>query len=205
MSLPINPRTEVWNNCIFVCHFHVIKILKRAALGRRRSRGQHKRCNFCRIFPICETRVVSYFQEISELIKRERIAYILKHSPDGIDCSIGTKLYNKKYSAEPYPKFAEWYYFGQTVGTRNGDLCGSAYNNKAGKYELIVLPRNFVHDDPNGFSTIANVNAGTIIVPHITKFNQYFTYIKYTIICRALLLTSVPMCPWPFNSLTLFI
>lgn len=39
-----------------------------------------------------------------------------------------------------------------------------------------MLPRNFVNDDPNGFSTIANVNAGTIIVPHITKFNQYFTY-----------------------------
>ena len=86
--------------------------------------------------------------------------------------SLGTKLYNKTNIAS----FAEWYYFGQTAGTRNGDIIGSAYSSRSGKYNLVVTPKNFAADNANGFSFISNTYADTIVVPHITGINQYFSY-----------------------------
>lgn len=86
--------------------------------------------------------------------------------------SLGTKLYNRHDIAS----FAEWYYFGQTAGTRNGDIAGSAYNARSGKYDLVVTPKNFVANNANGMSCISNTNADTIVVPHITTMNQYFSY-----------------------------
>lgn len=86
--------------------------------------------------------------------------------------SLGTKLYNRHDIAS----FAEWYYFGQTAGTRDGDIIGSAYNSRSGKYDLVVTPKNFVANNANGMSCISNTNADTIVVPHITTMNQYFSY-----------------------------
>lgn len=40
----------------------------------------------------------------------------------------------------------------------------------------MVTPKNFVANNANGMSCISNTNADTIVVPHITTMNQYFSY-----------------------------